>query len=65
MDSTNLPPSSHAPACNTDAANGKRRTPSVFKSDALLQGNKSVAIEHNGAVYRLHATKLGKLILTK
>lgn len=34
-------------------------------SDLLLRGNKSVAIVHNGAVYRLQATKLGKLILTK
>nr|MBP8225928.1 hemin uptake protein HemP [Acidovorax sp.] len=31
----------------------------------LLQGAKSVEIKHNGAVYRLQATKLGKLILTK
>jgi hemin uptake protein HemP len=30
-----------------------------------LQGQKAVAIHHNGAVYRLQATKLGKLILTK
>ncbi|MFN9476022.1 hemin uptake protein HemP [Acidovorax sp.] len=34
-------------------------------SNDLLQGQKAVAISHNGAVYRLQATKLGKLILTK
>ena len=34
-------------------------------SHQLLQGNKSVSIVHNGSVYRLQATKLGKLILTK
>ncbi|WP_074930360.1 hemin uptake protein HemP [Paenacidovorax caeni] len=34
-------------------------------SSALLQGQKAVSIVHNGAVYRLQATKLGKLILTK
>lgn len=34
-------------------------------SCALLQGQKAVSIVHNGAVYRLQATKLGKLILTK
>ena len=34
-------------------------------STALLQGQKAVAISHNGSVYRLQATKLGKLILTK
>ncbi|ROR23155.1 hemin uptake protein hemP [Comamonas sp. BIGb0124] len=31
----------------------------------LLQGQKAVQIHHNGSVYRLQATKLGKLILTK
>lgn len=34
-------------------------------SDVLLQGQKSVNIVHNGTMYRLQATKLGKLILTK
>ena len=34
-------------------------------SAELLNGQKAVDIEHNGAVYRLHTTKLGKLILTK
>jgi hemin uptake protein HemP len=34
-------------------------------SDALLRGQKSVAIEHQGVIYRLQVTKLGKLILTK
>jgi len=34
-------------------------------SSALLQGQKTVSISHNGSVYRLQATKLGKLILTK
>ena len=34
-------------------------------SSTLLQGQKAVAINHNGSLYRLQATKLGKLILTK
>ncbi|MFS2048920.1 MULTISPECIES: hemin uptake protein HemP [unclassified Variovorax] len=34
-------------------------------SAALLRGQKVVEISHNGFVYRLQATKLGKLILTK
>lgn len=34
-------------------------------SDQLLQGRKAVEISHNGSVYRLQSTKLGKLILTK
>ena len=34
-------------------------------SEQLLQGRKVVEITHNGEVYRLRATRLGKLILTK
>lgn len=33
-------------------------------STQLLRGSKVVDISHNGKVYRLHATRLGKLILT-
>ncbi|MEG1770015.1 MAG: hemin uptake protein HemP [Comamonas sp.] len=36
-----------------------------MNSTELLQGRKSVTILHNGMPYRLQATKLGKLILTK
>ncbi|RGE44068.1 hemin uptake protein HemP [Comamonas testosteroni] len=34
-------------------------------SASLLNGQKAVTIVHNGTPYRLQATKLGKLILTK
>jgi hemin uptake protein HemP len=34
-------------------------------SATLLQGGRWVEIRHNGEVYRLQATRLGKLILTK
>jgi hemin uptake protein HemP len=34
-------------------------------SAELLRGGRTVEISHNGLVYRLQATKLGKLILTK
>ena len=34
-------------------------------SQDLLQGHKSVTISHNGTLYRLQATRMGKLILTK
>ncbi|MCB2007524.1 MAG: hemin uptake protein HemP [Rhodoferax sp.] len=36
-----------------------------FDSATLLRGHSSVAITHHGAVYRLQATRQGKLILTK
>jgi len=41
-----------------------RPTPLV-ESAELLRGNKTVGIMHNGSLYRLQATKFGKLILTK
>jgi hemin uptake protein HemP len=34
-------------------------------SATLLRGHKTVDIAHNGMLYTLQATKLGKLILTK
>ncbi|CAN5395259.1 MAG: hemin uptake protein HemP [Pseudomonadota bacterium] len=37
----------------------------LLESADLLRGSKTVAILHNGSLYRLQATKLGKLILTK
>lgn len=37
----------------------------LVPSERILQGQRSVAIEHNGSIYRLQATRQGKLILTK
>ena len=34
-------------------------------STELLRGQKTVEINHNGSTYKLQATRLGKLILTK
>lgn len=34
-------------------------------STEILRGQKAVEIRHNGSTYRLQATRLGKLILTK
>jgi hemin uptake protein HemP len=39
--------------------------PPLLDSGALLQGHRTVEINHNGELYRLQATRLGKLILTK
>ena len=41
------------------------RPTQLLESTELLQGNKAVGILHNGSLYRLQSTKLGKLILTK
>lgn len=37
----------------------------VLPSTELLRGQKAVAIDHNGSLYRLQTTRQGKLILTK
>ena len=39
--------------------------PESFSSSEILRGQKTVEINHNGSTYRLQATRLGKLILTK
>ncbi|QJW84777.1 hemin uptake protein HemP [Ramlibacter terrae] len=39
--------------------------PASVRSEDLLRGRRLVEISHNGEVYRLQATRLGKLILTK
>ena len=51
------------PLAPADKRAGDR--PAPLPSDVLLQGRRLVEIEHNGEVYRLQATRLGKLILTK
>ena len=58
----------HAPGdtAGADEARSAGPAPAIaVDSTALLQGHKAVAIRHNGALYRLQATRLGKLILTK
>ena len=48
-----------------DARDRIDATPAPLPSEQLLQGRKTIEISHNGTLYRLQATKLGKLILTK
>ncbi|MDQ3059725.1 MAG: hemin uptake protein HemP [Pseudomonadota bacterium] len=54
----------------TSAASGAGACPEnpaapVLDSADILRGQKTVEISHNGTTYRLQATRLGKLILTK
>lgn len=44
---------------------GSDGRPLQLTSETLLRGQRLVEIVHNGEVYRLQATRLGKLILTK
>ena len=46
-------------------ANAAMDAPGCVDSAELLRGQKTVDISHNGLTYRLQATRLGKLILTK
>ncbi len=57
-----------APAPSPSASHGAAApSPAAppLRSEQLLQGRRMVEIAHNGEVYRLQATRLGKLILTK
>ena len=58
------PPLPQEPAGTSQSSPGPAaREP--LPSQELLQGRRVVEIAHNGEVYRLQATRLGKLILTK
>jgi hemin uptake protein HemP len=52
-------------AAPAPAPSSPRRRDSPLPSEELLRGERLVEIAHNGEVYRLQATRLGKLILTK
>ena len=56
------------PPQQPSAADGSARAEPArapLDSETLLQGRRIVEISHNGEIYRLQATRLGKLILTK
>ncbi len=50
---------------STDKAVHAMQIKPPVPSTQLFQGRQVVEISHNGAVYRLQMTRLGKLILTK
>lgn len=54
-----------APAPAPAASAGPAKPQVMLESSELLRGARLVEIRHNGEVYRLQATRLGKLILTK
>lgn len=60
--STPLPPGSPTSPAPANASGDGRV---CVDSKVLLRGQKTVDISHNGTTYRLQATRLGKLILTK
>ena len=59
-------PASNQPVTgSSDGENTVGLTSACVNSTDLLRGQKAVEINHNGSTYRLQATRLGKLILTK
>ena len=60
-------PQPHAPSPSQapDSRPQAQARPAPLSSEDLLRGARLVEITHNGEVYRLQATRLGKLILTK
>lgn len=54
----NPQPSLYVPA-------GQNALQTSVSSLDILRGQKAVEINHNGSVYKLQATRSGKLILTK
>jgi hemin uptake protein HemP len=60
---TSLPSRPAVSAAPRPGCDPQRASP--LSSEDLLQGRRMVEIAHNGEVYRLQATRLGKLILTK
>ena len=61
-----LPAGQEPPAMSCAHQVSKRpATMCSLDSHELLRGQKTIEILHNGSTYRLQATRLGKLILTK
>lgn len=55
----------HLPLSASPCAEQEPDRPQRWHSRVLLGERKEVEIEHDGMVYRLRLTSLGKLILTK
>ncbi|MES2950141.1 MAG: hemin uptake protein HemP [Pseudomonadota bacterium] len=53
------------PSQSVGSNSGQPQAAKRTSSQALFLGSTELEIEHNGALYRLRQTSLGKLILTK
>ena len=71
MNAMHLPAAAHpgtgnpVPPRGADAVLRDHPATHTLSSDQLMRGRTSLAIAHNGAIYRLQTTRQGKLILTK
>jgi hemin uptake protein HemP len=59
------PTPGHEPADRDDRGHASADSLPPLASSVLLRGRSVVRIEHNGSLYQLRSTRLGKLILTK
>ncbi len=57
----------HGPttAAGAQPQTGRAPAPQTVDSQALLNGQSVLLIQHQGELYRLQTTRQGKLILTK
>ena len=62
---TPTPPLAAAPAARPVTPDSACSVATEIDSQHLLQGHNTLLIHHQGEVYRLQQTRLGKLILTK
>ncbi len=65
MSNQSTPNNPGLPHLSSEMASPSHQACAQVNSAELLQGRKAVDIEHNGCLYRLQTTRLGKLILTK
>jgi hemin uptake protein HemP len=59
------PDAANRPSADARPAMPAPPRPPPVESAEILRGQTAVEISHNGLLYRLQATRLGKLILTK
>lgn len=59
------PPPLHTIAEAARSTTAAAARPALVKSEALLGAACELLIDHQGVIYRLRRTALGKLILTK
>ena len=60
------PDAAPPPATASDQpATHRQPGPPAIPSEQLMRGQRSITIVHRGVTYQLHATRQGKLILTK
>ncbi|WP_309678738.1 hemin uptake protein HemP [Polaromonas sp.] len=65
MDPSSKPSDPSGERAGPDSAPAAGAQAASLSSAEILRGHKAVEIRHNGLTYRLQATRLGKLILTK